>query len=249
MMEWEVFTLEDERLRILGQEISNDIGRSILALLKEKPMSPNDLSKELEVPLTTIMFHVEKLRDAGLIRPLLKMAGRRGQKTLYTLTSSAFIILPTFNVDKERFLETLRTAIAVPRELILRGAIVGLLIGVLMLSPWYLLTVSYYSREASGEGRISTESAPVNASIKAATMNTTTQTVKVPRIPNETQVSMEKASSEEVPWTLAFLLIGVLSSMTSAVAALLISRRSRNFMGYREERASMTPPEDEPPGS
>lgn len=213
-MEWEVFTLEDERLKLLGQEISSDVGRRILALLKERPMSPNDLSKELGVPLTTVIFHVEKLKDAGLIRPLIRMAGKRGQKTLYTLSSSAFIILPVSNEDKESIFETLRAVMAIPRELIVRSAIVGLLIGIVMLFPWYFLTLSYYGEQAlytSLSENVSASNATIGPMIKGL------------RDFNETKVV--ETHSEERSWLLVPLLLGLIASTISAITGLLIFRR------------------------
>lgn len=217
-MEWEVFTLEDERLKVLGQEISSDVGRKILALLRERPMSPNDLSRELEVPLTTVVFHIEKLRDAGLIKPLVRMAGRRGQKTLYTLSSSAFVILPTSKEDKERIFETLRITMAIPRELIIRSAIAGLLIGILMLSPWYFLMVSHYGKQPR-------EPAYAVLSENASAPNVTVEPmVKGPMISNETRVT-EVSRSEELSWPLVFLTLGVMASMTSATVVVLMFKR------------------------
>ncbi|MCS7103818.1 MAG: winged helix-turn-helix domain-containing protein [Candidatus Korarchaeum sp.] len=219
-MDWEVFTLEDERLKVLGQEISSDVGRRILALLKERPMSPNDLSKELEVPLTTIVFHVEKLRDAGLIKPLIRMAGRRGQKTLYTLSSSAFVILPiSTNEDKERIFETLRTAMIIPRELLIKSAIVGLLIGVLVLFPWYFFAVSYYSEQRE-TGYVAMSE---NASFPNATIG---PMLKGQRASNETQAT-GTSRYEEQSLLLVFLVLGVITSATSAAIGLLISKRSK----------------------
>ncbi|MEM2730057.1 MAG: winged helix-turn-helix domain-containing protein [Candidatus Korarchaeum sp.] len=218
-MDWEVFTLEDERLRLLGQEISSDVGRRILALLKDKPMSPNDLSKELGIPLTTVVFHVEKLRDAGLIRPLVRMAGKRGQKTLYTLSSSAFVILPISNEDKDRIFEALRAAMTIPRELIIRSAIVGLLVGIVMLSPWYFLIVSYHGEQAH---KVVYTSLSENASSNA----TIGPMVKGPRILNETQIT-ETSRFEEISWSLIPLILGLTASTTSAIIGLLMSGKSR----------------------
>ncbi len=225
-MDWEVFTLEDERLKVLGQEISSDMGRRILALLRERPMSPNDLSKELEVPLTTVIFHIEKLKDAGLIRPLVRMAGRRGQKTLYTLASSAFIILPVHSEDKERIFEIIRASITIPKELIIRGAVVGLLIGVLMLFPWYFLTINYYSRQVPEAvyttlGENVSSNATVGPMVRAKSPNETPSAVGIPR-------------PGEPPWLPILLAFGVLASMISATTVLLLLRRSgREVMGYR----------------
>jgi DNA-binding transcriptional ArsR family regulator len=212
-MEWEVFTLEDERLKILGQEISSDIGRRILAILKERLMSPNDLAKELDIPITTIVFHIDKLQSAGLIRPVAKMAGKRGQKTLYTLASSAFIIM-TSSEERDKIYEALRTVTAAPKEIVVRSAIIGLLIGILMLFPWYLFTMNLYSKQAP-------ELSPSNL-----TQNATGPLIKGMRYPNE---SIAEISSYEGQWDpLPFLILGISASIVSAtIASFIITRKSR----------------------
>ncbi len=212
-MEWEIFTLEDERLKILGQEISSDIGRRILALLKERLMSPNDLAKELGLPITTVIFHIDKLQSAGLIRPVAKMAGKRGQKTLYTLASSAFIIM-TSSEERDKIYEALRMIRAAPKEVLVRSAIIGLLIGILMLFPWYLFTTNLYSKHAP-------ELSPTNL-----TQNATGPLIKGMRYPNE---SIAEVSSHGGQWDpLPFLILGISASIASAIiTSLMIARKSR----------------------
>ena len=212
-MEWEIFTLEDERLKILGQEISSDIGRRILALLKERLMSPNDLAKELDLPITTVIFHIDKLQSAGLIRPVAKMAGKRGQKTLYTLASSAFIIM-TSSEERDKIYEALRTIRTAPKEILVRSAIIGLLIGILMLFPWYMFTMNLYSKQVP-------ELSPTNI-----TQNVTGPLIKGMRYPNE---SIAEAGSYEGKLNpLMFLALGISASIVSAtVASLMIARKSR----------------------
>lgn len=222
-MEWEIFTLEDERLRILGQEISSDIGRKILAALKERPMSPNDLARELELPLTTVVFHIEKLQSAGLIRPVARIAGRRGQKTLYALTSSAFIILPAPSGDKEKLLETLKSSMVVPKELIVRSAITGLLIGILILLPWYfLMTSSYYGLMAPGEEYTAATKTALTRNQSAGNA-TVAPMVKGPAVTNETGIVGEIQGRRKFEWDhLMFLILGLAASTASAATWQLI---------------------------
>ncbi len=212
-MEWEIFTLEDERLKIFGQEISSDIGRRILALLKERLMSPNDLAKELGLPITTVIFHIDKLQSAGLIRPVAKMAGKRGQKTLYTIASSVFIIM-TSSEERDKIYEALRTIRAAPKEILVRSAIIGLLIGILILFPWYLFTTNLYSKQVPGLS-------PTNLA-----QNATEPLIKGMRYPNE---SIAEAGSYEDQWNpLLFLILGISASIASAIMTpLIIARKSR----------------------
>jgi len=142
-MDWKVFTLDDDGLKLLGQEVANDLGRKIIESLREYPKSPNDLARELGQPLTTIIFHIEKLVSAGVVSPVGTMAGRRGRKTLYTLSSSAFLILPVRREEKESLLKQIRERIMPPRELIARSLIVGILVAIIVVGmPWYFMGAS-----------------------------------------------------------------------------------------------------------
>ncbi len=138
-MDWEIFTLDDERVRLFGQEIANELGRKIISSLREYPKSPNDLARELNQPLTTIVFHMDKLLEARVIKAVGKMAGRRGRKTLYTLSSSAFLVVPVTKEERESYLR--RIAGAVPaREILVKSLIVGVLVAIFMAGmPWYLM--------------------------------------------------------------------------------------------------------------
>lgn len=225
-MEWEVFTLEDERLRILGQEISSDIGRKILMALRDRPMSPNDLAKELELPLTTVIFHIEKLHSVNLIRPVARIAGKRGQKTLYALSSSAFIILPVQSGEKDKLIESLKFSITVPREFIVRSAIMGLLIGLLILFPWYFLMTSSYSGLGTQKGEYTAATLMRNQSVQNATAG---PLIKAPVTENETGVVREVPKEGKHEWDpLISLTLGLVASASSAIVGqILLMRKLR----------------------
>lgn len=139
-MEWKVFAIDEEELIALGQEVSNEVGRRIIASLRDFPKSPNDIANELGLPLTTVIFHIEKLSGAGIIKLLGKMPGKRGRKTLYSLTSPAFVILPVSRVEKEGFFQNLIEKFVLPQRMLARSIIVGLMIAVVMVGlPWYFL--------------------------------------------------------------------------------------------------------------
>ncbi len=145
-MEWKVFAIDEEELVALGQEISNEVGRRIITSLRDFPKSPNDIANELGLPLTTVVFHIEKLSGAGIIKPLGKMPGKRGRKTLYSLVSPAFVILPVSRVEKEGFFQNLIDKFILPQRMLARSIIVGLMIAVVMIGlPWYFLGGAEYA--------------------------------------------------------------------------------------------------------
>ncbi len=139
-MDWEIFTLDDDRVRLFGQEIANDLGRKIIASLKDYPKSPNDLAKELNQPLTTVVFHIDKLLEAGVIRTVGTMAGRRGRKTLYTLSSPAYLVVPTTREGKDSYLRNILGKSLPTREILVKSLVISVLVAIFIVGmPWYLM--------------------------------------------------------------------------------------------------------------
>jgi DNA-binding transcriptional ArsR family regulator len=52
---------------IAAQAVSHPLRREILDALADGAMSPNQLAKKLEEPLTNVAYHVRKLADFGAV--------------------------------------------------------------------------------------------------------------------------------------------------------------------------------------
>ena len=52
---------------IAAQAVSHPLRREILDALADGAMSPNQLAKKLEQPLTNVAYHVRKLADLGAV--------------------------------------------------------------------------------------------------------------------------------------------------------------------------------------
>ena len=59
--------LNDSRLKLISEVLSNKSCLKILDLLAEKNLSVGDISKELNIPLNTIDYNVKKMVKTGLI--------------------------------------------------------------------------------------------------------------------------------------------------------------------------------------
>ncbi len=138
-MNWKLLGMDDEELELLGMELANEVSRKILRSLREFPKSPNDLSKELNVPLTTIVFHIDRLTKAGLIEPIGKAPGKRGRKTLYALKVPAIVIVPTSSEEKGEFFKSLMEKAVNLKKALAKTLLVSLLIGMVLAVPTLLL--------------------------------------------------------------------------------------------------------------
>mgnify|MGYP001587095673 CR=1 FL=1 len=59
--------LDDPRIDNIADVISNKTSKKILTILSEQELSETDLSKNLNIPLNTIGYSIDKLEQVGLI--------------------------------------------------------------------------------------------------------------------------------------------------------------------------------------
>lgn len=98
--------LNNPAISALGSELANKTGRKILMMLAKGPMSAGMLAEELGIPVNTVLFHIKRLEEAGIIKIVEITAGRRGRRKVYSLVSTSIIL----TVDnKERTIRSLRS--------------------------------------------------------------------------------------------------------------------------------------------
>lgn len=64
----EIISTEDERIKIIGEELANDTSRSIFGKVSQGIASPNDLAKALNISLPLINWHINRLLNVGLVK-------------------------------------------------------------------------------------------------------------------------------------------------------------------------------------
>src|SRR5579872_1808921 len=64
----EIISTEDERIKIIGEELANDTGRAIFGKISQGIVSPNDLAKALNISLPLINWHINRLLSVGLVK-------------------------------------------------------------------------------------------------------------------------------------------------------------------------------------
>ena len=64
----EIISTEDERIKIIGEELANDTGRAIFGKISQGMASPNDLAKTLNISLPLINWHINRLLSVGLVK-------------------------------------------------------------------------------------------------------------------------------------------------------------------------------------
>lgn len=96
MVEEETFimvSLEEQKSKELAQVISNDTSRIILEYLGKKESTESELSKQLNIPLSTIHYNVQQLVKTGLVQAKEFVYSDKGKEVnIYSIAKKLIII-------------------------------------------------------------------------------------------------------------------------------------------------------------
>ena len=94
----EIISTEDERIKIIGEELANDTGRAIFGKISQGISSSNDLAKALNVSLPLVTWHINRLLSVGLIKiEKIEMSSKNKQMKYYGPVKTALVIIPPEN--------------------------------------------------------------------------------------------------------------------------------------------------------
>jgi len=97
----EVISTEDERIKIIGEELANDTGRAIFAKISQGVASTNDLAKSLDISLPLVNWHITRLLGVGLIKiQKIELSSKNKQMKYYGPVKTAFVIVPPGNTSE-----------------------------------------------------------------------------------------------------------------------------------------------------
>ncbi len=110
MVEEETFimvSLEEQKSKELAQVISNDTSRKILASLGKKESTETELSKQLNIPLSTVHYNMKQLTKTGLVQAKEFVYSEKGKEVnIYSIVKKLIVIAPSGN-DFKSSLKTL----------------------------------------------------------------------------------------------------------------------------------------------
>ncbi|MDE1861987.1 MAG: winged helix-turn-helix transcriptional regulator [Thaumarchaeota archaeon] len=92
----EIITLsiEDEKLKILGDLLSNDTSRKILKLLYGNEMAATEIAQKTESSLSLILHHLKKMQEVDIVRVnKVEKNSREHDVKYYVVAKFAMIIL------------------------------------------------------------------------------------------------------------------------------------------------------------
>lgn len=94
-----VFSSDDEKLKLLGELLSNKSSRDIIKLLIDKEMYTNEIVKKLELKVSLVIHHLQKMESIGLLEITNKKITRNGENHRFFRIPTGMLILP--NESKE----------------------------------------------------------------------------------------------------------------------------------------------------
>src|SRR5712692_4154988 len=94
----EIISTEDERIKIIGEELANDTGRAIFGKISQGIASPNDLAKALNISLPLINWHINRLLGVGLVKvEKIELSSKNKQVRYYGPVKTALVIVTPEN--------------------------------------------------------------------------------------------------------------------------------------------------------
>ena len=70
----------DERAKKIAKAMSSGTATEILNLLKEGKRTSTEVAEQLQIPMTTVQYHLENLSEAGLIEVVEKRWSVKGRE-------------------------------------------------------------------------------------------------------------------------------------------------------------------------
>lgn len=109
MAEEETFimvSLEEQKSKDLAQVISNDTSRKILNFLGKKEAGEAEISKELNIPISTVHYNVQQLIKSGLLESKeFKYSDKGKEVNIYTVSKKIIVIAPSNNKSMKDLLK------------------------------------------------------------------------------------------------------------------------------------------------
>lgn len=105
-----VFRTDEDKAKLLAMQIANDRGREVLeCIFGGKAKSATEIARELETPLPTVMFHIERFLEIGIIKVVRTRKSKKLREIKYYGPAKQAILIIPF--QKEETISTITKAV------------------------------------------------------------------------------------------------------------------------------------------
>jgi DNA-binding transcriptional ArsR family regulator len=115
-----IFRTDEEKAKLLAMQIANDRGREVLeCLFRGRPKSASEIARELNVPLPTVMFHIERFLEIGIIKiAKTRMSKKLREIKYYGPSKRAILIIPYQKEETISYIkDAMKTSVITPLSL------------------------------------------------------------------------------------------------------------------------------------
>jgi ArsR family transcriptional regulator len=117
-----VMSLEDENSKKLAKVLSNDTSLKIMNKLAEKRHSPSELAKVLDMPLSTVQYNLDLLKESNMVKETAYRYSEKGKKISYYEPVKKLIIIAPES-EKPSILNILKDKLLVPLSLVIASLV------------------------------------------------------------------------------------------------------------------------------
>ncbi|MBS7627718.1 winged helix-turn-helix transcriptional regulator, partial [Candidatus Bathyarchaeota archaeon] len=85
------FDYDTWQARLVALELANEVGRNIMGLLSKKPYTASQISRELGLPISTVLYHLTRLEISGILETFPSHGKRLREVRYYSARSSRIV--------------------------------------------------------------------------------------------------------------------------------------------------------------
>ncbi len=92
----EIFSTDDEKIKAVGELLTNDSSRAILQLLFKEELTATQISQKTDISLQLVKYHINKMQDLKVIKvSKVEKNSKNQDMNYYTATKFAIVIVPS----------------------------------------------------------------------------------------------------------------------------------------------------------
>ncbi|HYD03724.1 MAG TPA: winged helix-turn-helix domain-containing protein [Alphaproteobacteria bacterium] len=118
-----LISLEEKKAKKIAEAINNDTSRKILDALAKKEYTESELSKALNIPISTIHYNLKQLMEANLVIVDEFHYSSKGKEVNHYKLANKYIILAPKSDDDGKFMEALKKIIPLSAFTAIGGAL------------------------------------------------------------------------------------------------------------------------------
>ena len=85
------FDYDSWQAKLIALEIANEVGRGILKEISEEAMTASQISRSLNIPLPTVLYHISRLEQAGIVQSKKALGKRLREVKMYSVSSTEIV--------------------------------------------------------------------------------------------------------------------------------------------------------------